>query len=118
MDQNKRRRTRVEAGFTVMLHKDGIDTDAESHNLSLKGLLCDPVEQFKVGDDCEVSILLSEEAVIRIEAIVVRSDSSGLAVDFHSMDDMSFTHLRRLVQFNSDDADSIDKELTSPAFDV
>ncbi len=118
MAQNKRRRTRVEAEFTIMLHKGDSAAIAESHNLSLKGLLCDPVKGLEVGDDCEVSISLSEEAVILISAKVVRSDETGLAVDFNSMDEMSFTHLRRLIQFNADDADSIDEELTSPAFDA
>lgn len=118
MDQNKRRRTRVQAGFTVMLHKGDTASVAESHNLSLKGLLCDPVEGFQVGDECEVSITLSEEAVIMVNAKVVRADKGGLAVDFTSMDEMSFTHLRRLIQFNAPDADSIDDELTSPAFDA
>ncbi|WP_432735008.1 PilZ domain-containing protein [Maridesulfovibrio sp. FT414] len=117
MVQNKRRRTRVEAGFTVKLHKDGIDAGAESHNLSLKGLLCDPVQGFAVGDDCEVSLSLSEDVEIFISAKVVRADDTGLAVDFTSMDEVSFTHLRRLIQFNAQDADAIDSELTSPAFE-
>ncbi|CCO22357.1 PilZ domain-containing protein [Maridesulfovibrio hydrothermalis] len=118
MDQNKRRRTRIKAGFTVVLHKGDIDAAAESLNLSLKGILCGPVPGFSVGDKCEVTISLSEEAEIRVEANVVRADDTGLAVDFSSMDEMSFTHLRRLIQFNADDADTIDSELTSPAFDV
>ncbi len=118
MDQNKRRRTRIEAEFTIMLHKGETAAVAESHNLSLKGLLCDPVKGFEVGDECEVSITLSEDAVIMVNAKVVRSDDGGLAVDFTSMDEMSFTHLRRLIQFNAQDADSIDNELTSPAFDA
>lgn len=118
MGQNKRRRTRVNAGFRVALHKEDFDAFVESHNLSLKGILCDPAQGFFVGDECEVSIPLSDDAIIRVSAKVVRSDGSGLAADFHHMDEVSFTHLRRLVQFNSEDADIIDSELTSPAFDV
>lgn len=118
MGQNKRRRTRVEAGFSVMLHKGEISAVAESRNLSLKGILCGPVPGFAVDDECEVVINLSEEAVIRILSRVVRSDEDGLALDFNSMDEQSFTFLHRLVQFNSNDADTIDSELTSPAFDV
>ncbi|WP_421900562.1 PilZ domain-containing protein [Maridesulfovibrio sp.] len=118
MDQNKRRRTRVDAGFRVVLHKEEFDAFVESHNLSLKGILCDPVKGFFVGDECEVSIPLSEDAIIRVNAKIVRSDEHGLAADFHHMDEVSFTHLRRLVQFNAEDADTIDSELTSPAFDA
>ncbi|WP_320172955.1 PilZ domain-containing protein [Maridesulfovibrio sp.] len=118
MDQNKRRRTRVNAGFRVVLHKEDFDAYVESHNLSLKGILCDPVNGFFVGDECEISIPLSEDAIIRVSAKVVRSDKDGLAADFHHMDEISFTHLRRLIQFNAEDADTIDSELTSPAFDV
>lgn len=118
MDQNKRRRTRVNAGFRVVLHKEDFDAFVESQNLSLKGILCGPARGFFVGDECEVSIPLSDDAIIRVSAKVVRSDESGLAADFHHMDEASFTHLRRLVQFNSEDADTIDSELISPAFDV
>ncbi|SMF02565.1 PilZ domain-containing protein [Desulfovibrio gilichinskyi] len=118
MDQNKRRRTRIQVEFTVKLSKSGLSVMVETQNLSLKGILCNSVEGFAVGNICEVSIILSEDVVIHIEGKVVRSDESGLAVDFIVMNEVSFTHLRKLVQYNSTDADAIDSELTSPAFDA
>ncbi len=118
MDQNKRRRTRIQVEFTAQLNKGDLSVMVETQNLSMKGILCNRVEGFAVGSLCEVSILLSEEVVIHIEGKVVRSDESGLAVDFIVMNEESFTHLRKLVQYNSTDADAIDSELISPAFDA
>ncbi|MBI9109853.1 PilZ domain-containing protein [Maridesulfovibrio ferrireducens] len=118
MEQNKRRRTRIDVEFTVQLNKNGFSAIAETQNLSLKGILCTGVEGFAVGEKCEVLITLSEEIVIRIEGKVVRSDDSGLAVDFILLDEESFTHLHRVIQYNSTDADVIDGELTLPAFDA
>ncbi|WP_291326092.1 PilZ domain-containing protein [Desulfovibrio sp. UCD-KL4C] len=118
MDQNKRRRTRIEVEFTAQLNKSGLSVMVETQNLSMKGILCNRVEGFAVGTLCEVSILLSKEIEIHVEGKVVRSDETGLAVDFLVMSEESFTHLHKLVQYNSTDADAIDSELISPAFDA
>lgn len=118
MTPNKRRRSRVQAGFTVELVRQGVHVEAETMNLSLKGILCSPAPGFAPENECEVHIRLSEEIEIIINGIVVRSDEVGIAIDFMQMDEVSFTHLRRLIQFNAQDADSIDEELTHPAFDV
>ncbi|OEU69437.1 MAG: pilus assembly protein PilZ [Desulfovibrio sp. S3730MH75] len=118
MGQDKRRRTRIDAEFTVQISKNGFAVEAETHNLSMKGILCDGVEGFSAGDACTVSITLSEDVIVTIEGKIVRADKTGLAVDFVAMDEVSFTHLRRMVKYNSTDADSIDGELISPAFDL
>lgn len=118
MDQDKRRRTRIHVGFTVQLAKNGLSVTAETQNLSMKGILCNSVSDFAVGNLCEVSLVLSKEITVKIEGKVVRSDEFGLAIDFIVMNEESFTHLRKLVQYNSSDADAIDSELTSPAFDA
>ncbi|WP_027180203.1 PilZ domain-containing protein [Maridesulfovibrio bastinii] len=117
MPPDKRRRTRVQASFTVELEMQNIIVSAVTVNLSLKGILCEPVDGFAPGDLCIVHIILSKDVRICINGSVVRSDEKGVAVDFLDMDDESFTHLRKLVQYNSEDADSIDRELISPAFD-
>ncbi len=118
MGQDKRRRTRIDAGFTVQISKKGFSVEAETHNLSMKGILCDGVEGFSTEDDCTVSITLCEDIVVTIEGKIVRADKTGLAVDFVAMDEVSFTHLRNIVKYNSADADRIDGELISPAFDL
>ncbi|WP_031480535.1 PilZ domain-containing protein [Maridesulfovibrio frigidus] len=118
MGQDKRRRTRIDAEFTVQISKKGFGVEVATHNLSMKGILCDGVEGFSADDACTVSIALSEDIIVIIEGRVVRADKTGLAVDFVAMDEVSFTHLRKMVKYNSTDADSIDGELISPAFDV
>ena len=48
--------------------------------------------------------------------LTVRNDATGCAIDFLSMDEASFFHLRNIVRYGSADADSIDQELSVPAF--
>lgn len=117
MESNQRRRTRVKAAFTVELERQNVFVAAETVNISMKGILCNAVHGFAIGDKCEVHIILANKVRAVISGIVVRADAEGIAVDFQSMDDESFSHLRCIVQYNLGDADAIDKEITSSAFD-
>ena len=46
----------------------------------------------------------------------MRSVEAGTAIDFESMDENAFFHLRNIVRYSADDADRIDQELEIPAF--
>lgn len=117
MTADQRRRSRVKAAFLVELARQGVYVTAETLNISLKGILCSYIPGFAIEDECSVHLRLSEEIEIVVKGRVVRSDKDGIAIDFMQMDDDSFTHLRKIVQYNSLDADTIDGELTLPAFD-
>jgi c-di-GMP-binding flagellar brake protein YcgR len=118
MDANRRRRSRVDmhiaATFTP---KGGTPVQLLVCNISLKGLLAVPEANVKTGGAGMVRIALSKDAVIQIECRVIRSDATGVAIDFKPMDEQSFFHLRNLVRYNAPDADQIDAELKHPAFD-
>lgn len=118
MDANRRRRSRVHtslaAGFTP---EGGREVRLLIDNISLKGLLAVPEALVITGSQGMVRIALSPNAVIRVEAKVIRSDASGVAIDFLPMDEQSFFHLRNLVRYNAPDADQIDAELKTPAFE-
>jgi hypothetical protein len=118
MDANRRRRSRVDthiaASFTT---PDGKEVRLLVCNISLKGLLAVPEAQVQTGASGILRITLSPQAVIEIESRIIRSDSTGVAVDFLPMEAESFLHLRNLVRYNAPDADQIDAELKHPAFD-
>ena len=61
---------------------------------------------------------LAKDIKVRLKATVVRSNDEGVAIDFDSMDESAFFHLRNMVRYSSEDADRIDDELHVPAFDV
>jgi len=118
MDANRRRRSRVDmniaASFTP---KIGQQVRLLVCNISLKGLLALPEGNVSAGETGQVRITLAKDAVIKIDCTVIRSDATGVAIDFHPMDEQSFFHLRNLVRYNAPDADQIDAELKHPAFD-
>ena len=118
MDQNRRRRSRVDTHFQATFTRAGGEpAPLVTQNISLKGLLAKPVNRIVSGDTGLVHITLATDAAITIECRVIRSDASGVAIDFMPMDEQSFFHLRNLVRYNAPDADQIDSELKIPAFD-
>jgi hypothetical protein len=117
MAPDKRKRSRVHAGLDAVLSCGGLEKfPVRVKNLSLKGMLCD--QDSRIGDlkECVVTFELSEAIVFRIESRMIRNDDKGLALDFESMDEKAFFHLRNLVRYNSEDPDTIDQELAVPAF--
>jgi hypothetical protein len=112
----RRTRKRVPVVFDAIITAAGRTVRAETHDISLRGMLCSTGEKFIKGDSCEITIQLAPDARITIQAMVARTAPEHTALVFSSMDGESFAHLRRLVQYNACDADIIDEELHIPAF--
>ncbi|MDO9631228.1 MAG: PilZ domain-containing protein [Humidesulfovibrio sp.] len=119
MDENRRRRSRVSTHVTAnYLQKGAKPYSLVTQNISLKGMLAKPQPGIITGEFGVVRIDLSSDASIEIECRVIRSDTTGVAIDFMpTMDEQSFFHLRNLVRYNAPDADQIDAELKMPAFE-
>lgn len=117
MNPEKRIRTRVPVHFdmTVLLGNEAIR--AEILNISLNGVLCTSHPLFQTDALCRVTISLSDDSRIEIDSKISRVEKGETAISFISMDDESFIHLKRLVQYNVGDADRIDQELHHKAFD-
>jgi len=118
MGEEKRRRSRVCAQFDAYAYFDGEKIPLCMHNISLKGALFGPEPRLAAGNECSLIFVLSKDVSIRIKARIVRADEEGTAVDFESMDETAFYHLRNMVRYSSADADRIDQELQHPAFDL
>lgn len=118
MGDEKRRRSRVCAQFDAYVYSDGEKIPVTTLNISMKGALLAPEPRLVAGQDCTLVFVLSKEINVRLRGRIVRSSEEGLAVDFESMDESAFFHLRNMVRYSSQDADKIDQELQVPAFDT
>lgn len=117
MDQEQRRRTRVETGHEAVLAVGSLELPVRTLNLSLKGALTTPAPALALGQSCLFSLVLSSELRIEAQARVVRSDDRSLALEFTRIEDESFPHLLRLVELHAGDAEVIERELATPAFE-
>jgi hypothetical protein len=111
-----RKRSRVTAQFGGVLFLEDGPVPVVTRNVSLKGLLCEPQPLAPQGAQCELALTLTPDITLTIQIKIVRNDDTGCAIDFLGMDEASFFHLRNIVRYGSPDADSIDQELSVPAF--
>jgi len=69
------------------------------------------------GDECTVSLApegMGADYLFRAQGRVVRSEGGSLAVEFLEMDENSFSHLVKLLEWNSEDPEVIRGEVTRP----
>jgi len=122
MSQDRRKRTRVKFRFeVVVVTADNREVKVESHNLSLKGMLCSSHKVFQENQPCRVILNLnakSEGEPIRavIHGRIVRVVPEETAIDFSVMDAESFFHLKNIVELNAPEPEQITRELLSNAF--
>ena len=122
MNQERRKRTRVSAHFAVNVSRGFGEDRFQSCplriiNISLTGILCDSSPLFRKDAACTVVISLSDELKIQIASKILRVGEQETAISFTAMDEDSFAHLKKLVEYNAGDADLIEKDLKEKAFD-
>ena len=100
MIKEKRRRTRVPIQIDVDVLLKGVITRLKSVNISLVGILCTSDPLFRLDEPCKVIISLGGDLQISIDAKIVRLGKKDTAIKFTSLDDESFIHLKKLVQYN------------------
>jgi len=116
MVEERRRRTRVPIQIDADILLKGKVIKLKSVNISLVGILCTSNPLFQIDEPCKVIITLSEDLRISIDAKIVRVGEKEAAIKFISMDDESFVHLKKLIQYNLGNAEHVDAELRHPAF--
>lgn len=116
MATQKRRRTRASVHIDATLMMGGETLSLKTENISLNGMLCKPDGRIKVGEAADIRIVLSPEAIITARVNIARSDDEGIALAFTSVDESGFFHLKKLVQYNVDDPDRVDRELAKTGF--
>jgi hypothetical protein len=116
MGQEKRRRTRVAVHFDVTVSLGEEVIQARIINISLTGILCESSPLFRKDAAGKVVITLSDDLKISIDSRVLRVGKQETAISFTSMDEESFAHLKKLVEYNVGDADLVDSDLREKAF--
>lgn len=98
---------------SIRTENDEIEAIVNSRDISIKGIFVYTRQPFSVGDLCAIRIVLSGSNIgesIKAEGKVVRKEESGVGIFFESLDLDSFMHLKKLVLYNADDPDEIEKE--------
>lgn len=116
MIMERRKRTRVPVGFDLNVVIKGKKVKVRTLNLSMTGVSFASPHTFPIGERCTVNLVLNDEAHLNIEAKILRSHDKETIASFLVMDEESFYHLKRILQFNAADSDQIEKELRQPAF--
>jgi hypothetical protein len=116
MIEERRKRTRVPLGFdiNILFHQKKIKV--QTINISLTGISCTGSPLLNAGEECAVILNLNPETTLTIQGKILRMDNKEATISFLSMDEDTFYHLKRLLQYNTDDPDKIDNEIKDPAF--
>jgi len=116
MSKERRKRTRVPVTFDASILIGAEKISVQALNISLTGILCTADNCFQKDGECLVIITLDSAIHITLQGKILRTDTEETAIAFMSMDEESFAYLKRLVQYNAVDADTIDGEIRTPAF--
>jgi PilZ domain len=116
MITERRKRTRVPVKFDLNILIRGKSIRVETQNLSMTGVSFISPNPFEANERCFIDLQLNKDVHIRMEAIILRSKDHETIASFLEMDEDTFYHLKRLLQFNAADSDKIEKELAKPAF--
>jgi hypothetical protein len=116
MNKERRKRTRVTGNFNIGILLHGKMVGVQTINIALSGILCTYDPLFQKNDPCKVVISLNDDFKITIDSKILRISQQETVISFVSMDEDSFFHLKRLVQYNADNAERIEEELRDPAF--
>lgn len=118
MKDNKRKRTRVDFNAKIVLKTDSLEIteNADSRDISMKGIFINTDKKIPPGKRCDIRILLSgttSNLSLGIQGTVIRQNTNGLGIAFDSMDPASYLHLKNIVMYNSSDPDAVEKEMFS-----
>ena len=83
-------------------------------NLSMRGMFLVTDERLAVGDMVGIVIALSgtsPEISVSFEGKVCRIVENGLGFNFEKIDLDSYTHLKNIIAYNSDDAEKVMEEI-------
>ncbi len=106
--ENRRRNIRVDFKTRIVIKtgEQKIEAYGNSRDLSLKGVFAYTDQKLPAGTNCSVKILLSggvDDIELNMAAEVKRVEQDGLGIAFGPMDLDSYTYLRNIIRYNSDD---------------
>jgi len=112
ISNNEERRKYSRVGFTTRIDvclvsgQGNVCLEANSKDLSLKGIFVKTDAVFPLETKCSVDIYLTggvEQIKLEIQGKTVRQTDDGIGIVFQSMDVETYTHLKNIVYYNGGD---------------
>ncbi|MBW1742145.1 MAG: PilZ domain-containing protein [Deltaproteobacteria bacterium] len=118
MGEERRQKTRVhfETHVIIKTEESEIRAEADSEDISMKGVFVRTPEKIPEGTPCDLEILLtgsSTRLALTIKGIVTRQEEAGLAIGFDSTDLDSYIHLKNIILYNASNHEEIENEMLS-----
>ena len=118
MTDERRQKTRVhfETHVIIRTEESEIKAEADSEDISIKGVFVKTQEKIPEGTPCDLEILLtgsSTKLALTIKGLITRQEEAGLAIGFDSMDLDSYMHLKNIILYNVSDPEEVKKEMLS-----
>ena len=122
MDTEKRKNIRIDFKTKVVLKCAGetISSDADSKDISLKGMFIKTDKVLAAGTPCDLELILTGASTnlnLAIKGKITRRETDGLGVSFDGVDLDSYWHLKNLLLYNAQNPDEIEKEFPNPLED-
>ena len=132
--QENRKFSRVDFRITATARVGAKQLVGTVENLSLRGIFLATDQHLAVGDEAEITVVLSkgpedvqatdpnEEGMsIEVDGRVARVTGDGIAFAFDKIDFDSYVHLKNLIALNIGDASKVEEEMEAfldvhPAF--
>ena len=115
MTQNERRHfQRVTFIADVIISHNDQQWSCGLEDISLKGLLIKSPKDIEpqLDDIYEVTLVLAKDATIKMQAKVSHNEDGHWGLHWENIDIECFTHLRRLLELNTQDPEEVHRELS------
>ena len=112
MKTRKFSRVQFHVGATIRIADRQFQGAVE--NLSMTGMFLVTSEPLVEGDLVDITIALSgniPEITVNFNGVVTRITEVGAGFTFDKMDLDSYTHLKNIITYNSDDAEKVMEEI-------
>lgn len=112
-EMEKRAATRIVFNVKSRVKYDKKTVEGNVINLSMHGMLLSSGQDIPVGKTVKAEIFMegtTSKLKIKVKGRVLRSDRTGTAITFKSVDIDSFIHLKNIIAYNEGDVDKIMKE--------
>jgi c-di-GMP-binding flagellar brake protein YcgR len=118
---NRRRRTRVPFQTRIRFFCAGQEIlSSHSKDLSLNGVYLFTEARPALGTRGEVEIILTlgpDPLRLSLTGEVARRDENGIGVQFRELSPAVFSHLKKVVDYNSGNPEALEAELIRYSFD-
>ena len=114
-DKRTHERVQFAARVNVFCKGKQIVSDADTRNISLKGVYVEADHSPGIGTLCGLELQLtgaSSKLILNLDGRVVREDGAGFGLVFDTIDLDSYFHLKNILRYNAADSDTLTGRLS------